>query len=139
MNIEHTYILTGAKFTGVIVFKFALNGLLKAFKIEAELSQLQHRTILSKVPIHVSQVKQLEQLGNVDIEEVPADLSFDNFWKTYGNYAGKKKACRQMWENLSQQDKTAAMNGISIYKQRKAQDKTALTYPDTYLRNRIWE
>lgn len=136
---ERKFIVTSTKFDGAITFKFALNGFLKEFKITAQLSPDKHKAVLVRVPLHISNIKKLNELGNVDIEEVPADLSFDNFWQTYANYAGKKKACRMMWERMSEIDRTEALNGISIYKQRKAYDKTALAYPDTYLRNRIWE
>ena len=136
---ERIFLLTGSKFDGNVMFKFNLNGYLILFKCNANLKDIQLKTLYKKIPLHLSQIKQLNDLGDVDLEEIPADLSFDTFWKEYANYAGKKKACRQMWEKLSLADKTSAMNGISIYKQRKAIDGTAIAYPDTYLRNRIWE
>ena len=136
---EKSYILTGKKFQGSVLFKFGLTGYLTAFKVQGILTDVQLKALYKFIPLHFSQVKNLKNLGDVSIDEVPVDLSFDNFWKTYGNYAGKKKSCRQMWENLSQADKTSALNFIPIYKQRKILDKTALAYPDTYLRNRIWD
>lgn len=76
---ERKFIVTSTKFDGAITFNFALNGFLKEFKITAQLSPDKHKAVLVRVPLHISNIKKLNELGNVDIEEVSADLSFDNF------------------------------------------------------------
>ncbi|MCK0203515.1 hypothetical protein MWN41_10875, partial [Ornithobacterium rhinotracheale] len=114
---------------------------LKMLKIEAQMTDEQHHLLLQRgTPIHLH--KMLELRSRLDfgkIEEMPADLSFEKFWKTYGNFAGKKKRCEQLWNALNDTERTQCLNYISIYKSAKSRDGTALAYPETYINNRVWE
>lgn len=137
---ERSYILTSSKFKGSIHFKFGLNGLLTAFKIDALLDKHQHAWALKYLPKQINHIAELKKMSDtVKIDEVPVDLSFDNFWKTYGNIAGKKKRCEALWEALNDAERSKCLNFIPIYKSQKSKDGTALAYPETYINNRNWD
>lgn len=137
---ERRFILTSSKFKGSVLFKYGLNGFLIAFKIDALLSDEQHRWLLKQVPLHMNSIGNFSKLSDsLKVEEVPVDLSFQNFWKTYGNYAGKKKKCEQLWEALNTTERSKCLNYLPIYKTQKSKDGTALAYPETYVNNRVWD
>lgn len=137
---EKSFIMTSKRFTGSVLFKFGLNGFLTLFKIEADLDEKQHQFTLKYIPKHVSHIPELAKLSEtIKVEEVPVDLSFEHFWKTYGNYAGKKKRCEALWEQLNDAERSKCLNYIAIYKSHKSKDGTALAYPETYINNRVWE
>lgn len=136
---ERSYILTGKKFQGSVLFKYGLTGYLTAFKVQGILTDVQLKALYKFIPLHFSQVRDLKNLGDVSIDEVPVDLSFENFWKTYGNYAGKKKRTEAMWDALNDAERSKCLNYISIYNTQKAKDGTNRVYPETYISNRVWD
>ncbi|MGP2571486.1 hypothetical protein ACT4R9_09625 [Ornithobacterium rhinotracheale] len=137
---ERIFVMTSPKFQGSIIFKYGLNGLLKELKVEANFPREWHLHLLRNVAISINAIPKMKSsFETIKLEEMPADLSFEKFWKTYGNFAGKKKRCEQLWNALNDTERTQCLNYISIYKIAKSRDGTALAYPETYINNRVWE
>lgn len=137
---ERNFILTSTKFRGSVLYKYGLNGFLTELKVQAEFTKEQHEWTVKTIPYHISLIDKLKKMSEtIKIDEVPVDLSFDHFWKTYGNYSGKKKICRGLWEALNEAERSKCLNYIPIYKSAKARDGTNLAYPETYINNRVWE
>ncbi|MGQ1929590.1 hypothetical protein [Ornithobacterium rhinotracheale] len=138
---ERIFVMTSPKFQGSVTYHYAENGYLKILKNEAQMDAELHGELLKKAtPIHISQMLEMKKnIKHGKVEEMPADLSFERFWKTYGNFAGKKKRCEQLWNALNDTERTQCLNYISIYKSAKSRDGTALAYPETYINNRVWE
>lgn len=70
--------------------------------------------------------------------EIPKDLSFEYFWKTYGYKVGKIPATRKAWNALSDAEKIEALLYIPKLRMKKKIDNTAMPYPSTYLNGRYW-
>lgn len=94
-----------------------------------------------RVPKTEVQILNLIECNNLDFEylEIPKDLSFEFFWKTYGYKVGKIPATRKVWQALSDAEKIEALLFIPKLKRQKAIDKTAMPYPSTYLNGRYWQ
>lgn len=137
---EKAYLLTSPKFEGSILFKYGLNGLLTEIKISAQMEPAHQAWLLQHLPYHIRHIAAFKkQSPSIEFEEMPVDLSFEHFWKTYGNFAGKKKHCRTLWNNLSDAERSKCLNFLPIYKSAKVRDGTALAYPETYINQRNWE
>lgn len=139
-TMTKNYLLTSSRFKGQILFKYHLNGGLEAFEIQAELTEVQRTWLYHNFPLidadlmHIAKAKG----STMKVVEVPADLSFEKFWKTYRHKVGKLERAKKLWEALPEAEKVSALNYIPTYD--LFLDKTLINkcYPETYLSQKRW-
>ena len=129
----------GQQYSGVIRVEYGNSGLISVIE---NLTDIDNETELVKrlgrIPLHQQHIQHLKAKG-VKITEVPPDLSFEAFWTRYRYKVGKKARAEQLWNNLNQPDRTAALSGIIEYDRWLERAKVAKAYPETYLSGRRWE
>jgi hypothetical protein len=132
------YIVTSTLFMGELSFGY-INDQLVFFDITsvAHDRDLAQR-LWAKLPTtEADLLGWLKTSKTMKIVEVPMDLSFDNFWNTYGkaygSKVGNKPKCTTLWKKLNDEDKTLALLGIEPYKRAKQSEGTAMLYPERYL------
>lgn len=127
------YAITSTKFSGEIHYKFDESGVFHSIEIFAALMSDHHKWFCENIPkTEARLLKMREQIAGVTINEIPADLSFDAFWRAYNYKVGKKDA-EKAWKQTSEANKTLAIQSIAKYDkwlETKPQDKV---YPSTYL------
>jgi len=135
-----TYTVKSKKDAYIWEFNYCLNGNLKAFKVlEGILTAKQMKWLFSSGNFPTIEsvmttvwIPNLKQNFEISVGEI--DLSFDNFWNSYGNKVGRRKETRNAWDRLPKADKIKTLLSIPRYqnylryfpKQQKA-------YPSTYL------
>lgn len=138
------YILTSEEeFSGEIIFEYNLKGFLKC----VEISSAKHMRLdffnwlWRNLPLSIRELEgyKVDAQKMITITEAPEDLSFDRFWKEYGNKVGKKTMTENAWKKLSQADKIKALSYIPKLRTKKTIDGTQMPYPSTYLNQRYWE
>lgn len=136
------YILTSNHFTGEITFEYNLKGYLKAVKIgevKGMTKEIFH-WLWTNLPTDTGKIEEYKKTaGNFKITEVPVDLSFERFWKEYGNKVGKKTMTENAWKKLSREDKIKALLYIPTLRSKKTLDGTQMPYPSTYLNQRYFD
>jgi hypothetical protein len=134
------FILTSTKFTGQLEYKYDTLGYLIYFEYNATMTLEQQKYILQKMPLALANLRELVQ-GNstVSIVEVPADISFEYFWKKYNNKVNRKRA-EPLYNKLSDKTKLAVLDSIDPYLRylfrtgyRGQKD------PDGYLRDEMYK
>jgi hypothetical protein len=136
------YNIVGSSFTGIMVFKYCLNGLLTSFElIDAEpLSDDRIKWLFSRhFPYKETQINNLRAYKNFTVTEGEFDLSFDVIYDLYKNKV-KGVVAKKAWEKLSDIDKIAAIAGVKHYLgycNRKRNYTQA--HLGTYLNQRYWE
>lgn len=74
------------------------------------------------------------------VREVEQDLSFENFWNTYGYKVGNIPRTRKLWNALSDDEKIACFVGIRQYKYwLSLNSNTDHMFASTFLQQRRWE
>lgn len=135
-----TYFLTSTRFKGQILFKYHLNGGLEAFEIQAELTEVQRTWLYNNFPLLDADLFLIAKAkgSTMQVNEVPEDLSFERFWKTYKHKVGKMDRAKKLWESLSTGEKASALNYIPKYD--LFLDRTLINkcYPETYLSQKRW-
>ncbi len=136
------YHVIGSSFTGVMVFKYCLNGLLTSFELR-DADQLSEKQVdwlfSSNFPYKEIQINYLKAIKNFTVTEGSFDLSFDTFWNAY-KHKLKRVMAEKAWSKLSDVDKIAAIAGIKHYDgylNRKRNVEKA--HASTYLNQRYWE
>lgn len=135
-----TYTVKSRKDGFVWEFKYNLNGSLKAFKLlQGQLSDTQTNWLFKagNFPYHVdimTRVWMAKLRKNFEISVGEADLSFENFWNTYGHKVGKKKMAQTSWGKLSKANKIKALIGIKKYNNNlKLYPGQAKAHASTYI------
>lgn len=124
--------------------KFDALGVLKSISLEGELWTVdQVNWIFNSTRVPKTEVEYLRFMDRKDLDfeylEVPKDLSFEFFWKTFDYKKGKIPLTRRAWETLTDAQKIEALLYIPKLKRQKQIDKTAMPYPSSYLNGRYWE
>ena len=132
------YILTSDKFLGEIIFEFDADDRLCHFSNRAQLDDVQWEYVMRRMPAHSSWVKENFTSDYTTIMHAKADLSFENFWNSYGYKINGRTTCERLWKGLTEAEKIRALSYIHQYKAQVAQAGTALKYPETYLRTKCW-
>lgn len=106
------FIIEFKNIPGKLVFKYAQRGalwFLVWYECQAELSAEQCEWVALRFPTMIEHVEMLKgKMGaKADIRELPADLSFETFYKKYADTAGKKKVAAAMWEGLNESQRLA--------------------------------
>jgi hypothetical protein len=108
------YVLTSPRFIGAVTFGFNEDNKLVFYFNESLMTAEQVTWLLGKMPHNDDQLNQLKTIIQGTIEEIPADLSFDCFWDTYGQKINKKR-CLPMYNKLSEANKLKAISNIKAY------------------------
>lgn len=124
------------------LFKYDLNGNLKAFQIvDGELNGEQMVWLFSSnFPATEGVIKanwmKLEKYKKVfEVTVSPADLSFEAFWKLY-DYKVDKFQAEKYFNKLKEADIIKLFNSIPEYKKFCIRKNIAQKYPSTYITQR---
>lgn len=133
-----TFQMTSPKSTVDYQFKFDTQGRIVGFEIMAEntFTDEHTRDLFARVPTTVGLLKQFAQKNKIILTEIKPDLSFETFWKKYGNTNGSKTRTVPIWDKLSEKNKNLAINYIDKYKQSLG--TTTQAYAATYLNGQYW-
>lgn len=108
------------------------------FKIDGEITKAFHDWIIPRIP-PTPDYSQFKTLKNVQVSEIPEDLSFNRFWMAYDNKISAKKRTESIWEKLDDNERAKAIAHIKQYN-RYLNDNPGVSkkHADTYLRQEIW-
>lgn len=137
MALETTYTCTSNK-GGQLFFKYDLNGFLIEFKYSGrELTKTAADYIHGRIPLNETLIDWYTKHKHFEVVKGEPDLSFDNFWITYGDKQ-KKKRSQDLWKKLSNDDKFNAIAYIKRLKSSYRLKNFSMPLPDTYLYNKRW-
>ena len=131
-----TYHLTSTAFTGYVSIVFGDNGLLQSTDMStATLSEQQQRWFLHNIPsVEADLQRIIASSDTAKIMEVKQEVTFEDFYRRYGNKVGKKEAQRK-WARMSKAEQIKAYNFIPKYLQGLT---VAMMYPASYLNAERW-
>lgn len=133
------FILTSENFEGEIELDYALNGILKAFKNNAELNETQLSWLNKNFPITVELANKLLKGTKLKVTHIPASVTFDMFWEQY-NYKVDKALAMKQWDQMKEGERFAAVSAIKAYDNYlRLHPGIAKIYPVRYLKNKRWE
>ena len=135
------YLLEIKKTGGQIVVGYR-KGCLVYLDIKETVTSLQVAWVHKNVPQHYEGftkfVKEVKSKG-VAVSEVLTDLSFENFWNIYDNKKGKKVRVERIWKDMSDVEKSKALDYIKKYNYYLAINAgIQKKYPQTYLNCAEW-
>jgi hypothetical protein len=132
------YILKSNAFEGVVTFGFA-NGFLVHFSNESTMNELQVRWLFTNFPFTTDSLESIRDKIHGKLELVPADLSFDAFWETYGKKVNRKR-CEPLWKKLSDAERLTCLTSIPHYKSYlKRTGFRAQMDPENYLKKESFQ
>lgn len=135
--MREKFIISSKKFREVVIsFEFDQEGRLCAWSIKGPYTQEQYDWLLGKLPLRRESLKTYKS-DSFDIEAIPLDLSFENFWNQYDKKVGKMEAER-LYNKLPDEDKARAISYIPKLKRIKGAEGTQMPYPKTYLRQKTF-
>lgn len=122
------------------VFKYDLNGVLRALEFDGDWTQQQVQIITQKVPLNTETI--LIDIANQSpqskwIFSEVTDISFEAFYKRYPRKVGPKGETEKQYNKLSDADKMDCILFISELIKLKG-DGTAFPYPASYLNKKYW-
>lgn len=127
------------------VFKYDFNGNLTKFENTGEpLNGAQKQWLFVSGNFPYDEEKMINMQNNItlkkyfDIEKIPAQITFDDFWNAYGKI-GTKALAKKKFEKLKESEVIKAFLGIKKEQQKKKLDGTAMPYAETYLNQKRWE
>ncbi|WP_407479933.1 hypothetical protein [Elizabethkingia anophelis] len=125
-----------------ILLKYDYFGVIQEVKLTGERwseeeAKYAVRNMVPYNEIDVSTIAKDKQLP-FEYQEIPDDLSFKNFWNTYGYKVGKIAMAQKAWNSLSDEEKVECLLFVPKFKMSKMVDKTAMPYPSTFLNQRYW-
>ncbi|PCI11890.1 MAG: hypothetical protein COB73_00875 [Flavobacteriaceae bacterium] len=139
-----TYNIIGTSFTGVMVFKYDLNGILVAFELQDadELKPVQVKWLFSHFPYKENEISHFRAIRNFTVTEGDFDLTFDMFWDAY-KHKVKREMSVKAWSKLSGSDKMKALVNIKHYdgylaRKRNMEKAHASTYLNQKYFNDQW-
>ena len=137
----HKIIITSSKFDGSLEFEMDDTETVRIFKNNANLDEKQQQWFAENFPITLTRLNtMLKSFPSLKAELVEADLSFENFWKTYDHKVGHKKRGEKLWNKLSDAKKLQALASIPGYNNYLFQHPNIQRmYPDTYLYQKRFE
>lgn len=114
--------------------QYGLNGLLIAFNLVGDITDVAHETFLQELPMADGDMEVLaKKYRSLTIKPVPIDLSFERFWTDYDYKVGSKSKCEKIWEKLTKGDKIKALAAIHKFKAWSLQKGYDMPYPERYL------
>ncbi|GLB51730.1 hypothetical protein NBRC110019_07690 [Neptunitalea chrysea] len=134
-----TYRATGLANGLVFLFKYDLNGILRAFQIEeGEMSDKQMFWLYSEnFPAKESLMREKwMKLPNYKkvfkVDRSPADISFDAFWNLYDKKV-KKEHSQKAWNKLSEENKIKCFMQLPHYDAYLQRSREAKAHLVTWL------
>jgi hypothetical protein len=135
MNI---YTATSNKFTGAITFTFDTEGNLRCIDLtQAELSSEGREWVFRNLPLHTDKLPRYAEVTKFIISKQLLEVTFEQFYETYGYKEGKQKALRA-WAKLPKAEQVKAYNYIPRLKTKTMNASIAMPYPATYLNQQRW-
>lgn len=131
------YVITAPNFKGEMILEYDLNGVLKSFVNNAELSPEQLYFLRERLPIMHSEV---DQISSTTIVTEVTDLSFTRFWNDYNYKIGNKGRCEKLFNKLDLSEKLALFQSIPKYNRYlKLHPSIERAYAETYIYQRRFE
>lgn len=133
------YILTHRKIKGSILMEYDDKGRAMSFQFDCEVSNELWEFMMDNFPATEVSLKD-PLFKNFKVSPMPADISFDAFWNTYGYKVGNKPRTEKLYKLLSDMERTHVMVSIKGYNSYLSAHPTQeKCYPETYLNQRRWE
>lgn len=143
--METIYYMRGKNSPTEHIFKYDLNGDLISFENTGEpLNDAQKKWLFvsGNFPYDEEKIKAIASSPSLckyfDIEQVPASITFEDFWTAYGKI-GTKSTANKKFDKLKKDEVIKAFLGIKKEQQKKKLDGTAMPYAETYLNQKRWE
>lgn len=109
-------------------------------EVPADMDAQRKNKFLAVVPVTYTDFKSWLQNKNFVIQEVPQDLTFENFWQRYNYKVGKKERAKKLWQAMTDDEHAAALLSIQKYNAYLINHPTIeRAYPETWLSQRRWE
>lgn len=133
------------------LFKYDLNGFLKAFEV-AEGNMIEKQVLwlmripegkdIPRFPAFEKDFKEQWQgnpdiMAKFDISVSPADLTFEAFYNAYG-YKVKPELTRKAWEKLKEADRIKAFIALPKYTAHIALTGEGRAHPVTWINQKRW-
>lgn len=139
MNQLTTYRAKGKAIGLVFLFKYDLNGNLKLFEIsEGELTETQQNWLFNPEHFPSNEVKMKYWQKNksftkiFDVEQSPANLTFEALWELYG-YKESRKDAETQFKKLKEADVIKCFIQVPKYKKKIATSGIAQAMLSTWL------
>lgn len=143
--METIYYMRGKNSPTEHIFKYDLNGNLISFQNTGiALNEAQKKWLFTSGNFPYDEAKITEIMRSptlkkhFDIEKIPAQITFDDFWSAYGKI-GTKSLAKKKFDKLKDGEVIKAFLGIKKEQQKKKLDGTAMPYAETYLNQKRWE
>jgi len=134
------FILTSTGFEGSIIYRFDEEDKLKGFDIEATLTDSAREWIINSAPRTVEKLMSFPMRSKtIKLQEVPMDLTFDNFWTKYGYKVGDKAKTEKLWKAMNDGEKTEALNKINKYNAYLESTGVGKVYAERYLSKKYYQ
>lgn len=134
-----TYQVFSNKMGCDLLLHYDSNDRLKGIEVLVETIITDEQTrvnVFANAPSTVAQLIQLAQKYKWTLTEIKPDLSFEAFWKAYGNTSGSKIKAEKIWDKMSEGNRNHAINYTKKYKQSLG--TTTQAYATTYLNGQYW-
>lgn len=131
-----TVIMESKAFAGNLTFTFHGNVLVR-FENNADLKTTHLNQLNKNFPTTLEKMEEFMRAvqSETTFTYTEEELTFDMFWKAYGNKLNKVVA-EKAWKKLSQEDKIKAYCYVPKYKKDKG--NSYLLYASTYLNSGDW-
>ncbi len=84
-------------------------------------------------------IEHIKSYRLLQVKKAKQDLSFTNFWNTFGNKVGDKARAMKLWDSMSEAEQQEALFKIPIYKAWIAVKGFEQALPTTWLKQRRYE
>lgn len=81
---------------------------------ESDMTIEQHAWLLTNLPLDNVVLNQMKAKYNLQLQEVPEDLSFDRFWEAYGKKINRKRT-EPLYSKLSATNRLKSILNIKPY------------------------
>lgn len=137
----HKVIITSEKFEGSLVLELDDSGVVKQFLNNAEMDSQQLDYLSANFPMTLDSLNALiSKSKSMNAKLVETDLSFLNFWNTYGYKVGNKKKCETSWNKLTDAEKLLVFESLPAYNfYLMTHPNIERVYPERYLSQRRFE
>lgn len=138
IRLSMRYVVKVKEHAAIVTYE---DGIVKNIELPSAISDVQAGWIKSSLPAKENELfAWAAGSDKITVEEVPEDLSFNEFWTTYDYKVGKKDRALALWAALPAEERAQALRAIPKYKywlaQRPAIEKL---YPETYLKQKRYQ
>ena len=133
------YLITHKETNSEMLFKYSLKGVLTEFKLNFKPRKEFYRLLQPPFPFLITGIEPFKSDSKFRVQEIKNNLSFENFWNSFGYKFGNKKKAENVWKLLTEVQKAKAIAYIPKYKNMIINSNINHLYPETYLRQRRYE